>query len=100
MRRDRFMWKGLAWLALGVLACHQDLPAQASPGKGPRKGATSMKEVIPDGCAKLITPAEASHLQTLVEELPEGSVVCLQAGHYVLPATLLIRRSVGLRRMD
>jgi hypothetical protein len=47
------------------------------------------------GCTKTIGPADAAGLQELLDELPEGAVVCLQAGRY--PGRLLFGRSVTLR---
>lgn len=46
-------------------------------------------------CTKSITPADAPRLQQIIDELPDGAVLCLAEGRY--EAQLFIERSVTIR---
>lgn len=46
-------------------------------------------------CTKSITPADAPRLQKIVDELPDGAVLCLGEGRY--EAQLFIERSLTIR---
>jgi hypothetical protein len=47
-------------------------------------------------CTKTITPADAASLQSIVSALPDGAVLCLEAGVYQ-PVHLFIEKAITLR---
>src|SRR5206468_932097 len=59
-------------------------------------GATPGKGVSMNDCTKTVTPADAGSLQSIVAGLPEGAVLCLQAGVYQ-PVQLTVERSLTVR---
>ena len=87
------------WLACALLvaSCHPGANANAKPDPTPRSlpKKKQEKKSMSDGCTKTVGPAEKDKLGDVIEGLPDGAVLCLEPGTYVLSTVL--QKSITLR---
>ena len=82
------MRSALVLLMVAIAGCAHPSLATAKPN--------SSRKTMPNApCTKSITPADAPRLQKIVDELPDGAVLCLGEGRY--EAQLFIERSLTIR---
>jgi hypothetical protein len=98
--RDRLPGQTLvaaAALAAAALAAASPGPAKTSAKKTARPGARerSTAKMEPAACVKTVAPADAPSLQSIVDALPAGALLCLGAGRY--PTQLTIARPLAIR---